>query len=303
MEGNLRQGTPPPSSDPAMESSCRRTTGSETSGLTGDNFRTLLEEEEEEEMDSLMAGSMFTEWTDEKHSLYLNSMEELFVKQLHDEKELLAGHSENETMLQRNSSGQLNENNHVSSGQFKVLWNGCWRKNNIERIQPQSIIASDHHGLSKNPWIQHFRCSGRQGDVKSAVPEGNGSLFTQAVRLGGTNRTSCGVVTSSKRIPADQPLLVHQDFVGSNTEVSDQNFIEEDHDGEKCSSVRSTKRMKTVTADVSSKDQVVLHGKFPLISDYDENCASMRTEETGSSGSNQKMKYICMPKICTAYQS
>ncbi|XP_042502489.1 cold-regulated protein 27-like isoform X2 [Macadamia integrifolia] len=248
MEGNLSQGAPPPSSDPAMDSSCRRTMGSETSGLTGDNFRTLLEEEkeEEEEMDSLMAGSMFTEWTDEKHSLYLNSMEELFVKQLHDDKELLAGHSKNEAMLQRNSSGQLNENNHVSSGQFKVLWNGCWQKNDIERIQPQSIGASDLHSLSKNPWIQHFRCSGKQGEVKSAIPEENGLHFTQAVRLGGTNRTSCGVVTSPKWLPADQPLLIHQDFVGSNTEVSDQNFIEEDHDGKKCSSVCSTKRMKTL---------------------------------------------------------
>ncbi|XP_043714326.1 cold-regulated protein 27-like [Telopea speciosissima] len=293
MEGNrnLSQEMPPSSSDPAMEGSCRRTMGSETSGLTGDNFRTFVEEEEEEEeMDSLMAGSMFTEWTDEKHSLFLNSMEESFVKQLHDHKDLLAGHSKNETMAQGNSSGQLNENNRVSSGQFKVLWDGCWQKINFENTQPQSIVATDHHGLSKNPWIQHFRCAGKQVEVKSAIPDENDSLFIQSVCLGRTNRTSSGVVTSPKRLPADQPHLHHQGSVESNTEVSDQNFIEEDHDGEKCSNVCSTKRMKTVTDDVSSKDQVVPHEKFSLMRDYDENCTSLRTEETGSSGSNQKIK-------------
>ncbi|KAJ4963492.1 hypothetical protein NE237_023431 [Protea cynaroides] len=293
MEGNLSQGKPPPSSDPGMEGTCRKKrmrTSSETSWLSGENFRTLVEEEEEEEMDSLMAGSMFTEWTDEKHCLYLNSMEELFVKQLHDQKycskDLVSENPENDTMLHRNTSGQLEGNNCVSSGQFKVLWNGCWQKTNFERTQPQLIVATDRHSLSKNPWIQHFSCAGNQGEVKSAIPEENGSLFTQAVRLGRTNRTSCGVVTSPKRPPAHQPQLLHHDSFGSNTEVSDQNFIEEDHDEEKCSRLHRTKRMKTFTEDVLSKDQVVPHG----IADYDENCVSLRTEETGSSGSNQKIK-------------
>ncbi|XP_043707980.1 cold-regulated protein 27-like isoform X2 [Telopea speciosissima] len=248
MEGNLSQGTPPPPRDPAMEEDgCRRTairTSSETSALTGDNFRGALVEDEE--MDSLMSGSIFTEWTDEKHSLYLNSMEELFVKQLNDYK--CCSNSKNKTM---------NRNNRVTSGQFKVFRYGCWQKINFERTQPQpnmTNVATKRHGLSINPWIQHFRCAGKQGEVKSAIPEENGSLFTQDVPLERTSRTSCGRVTSPKLIPAYRTQFLHQDSVESNTEVSDQNFIEEDHDGEKISSVCRTKRMK-IAADVSSKDQ------------------------------------------------
>ncbi|XP_042507387.1 cold-regulated protein 27-like [Macadamia integrifolia] len=277
MEGNLSQGT----SDPAMEEGgCRRTAipaSCETSGLTGDNSRGALVEEEEE-MDSLMSGSIFTEWTDEKHSLYLNSMEDLFVKQLHDykccSKVLLGGHSKNKTLPQRNSSGQLNGNNRVTSGQFKVLRDGCWQKINFERAQSQpnvTNVATEQHILSKNPWIQRFRCAGKQGEVKSAIPEEN-------VTLGRTNRTSSSRVTSPKLLPAYQPQLLHQDFVESNTEVSDQNFTEEDHDGEKINSVCRTKRTK-IAAHVSSEDQVVPHEKSSVIAYYDENCASMRKEE------------------------
>ncbi|KAJ4967057.1 hypothetical protein NE237_018906 [Protea cynaroides] len=268
MEENLSQGTPPPPSNrPMEEGDCRRNairTSSETSGLTGDNSRGALVEDEE--MDSLMAGSIFTEWTNEKHSLYLNSMEELFVKQLHDykccSKGSLGGHPKNETLTTRNSSGQLNGNNLVTSGQFKVLRYGCWQKINFKRTQPQASVTNattENNFLSKNPWIQHFRCAGKQGEVKLAIPEENGSPCTQVVPLGRTNKTSCGRATSPKLLPAYQPQLLHQDCV----EVSDQNFIEEDHDGEKFNSVYKIKRMK-ITVDISSKDQVLCCSTWKL---------------------------------------
>lgn len=70
-----------------------------------------------------MAESMFREWTDEKHSLYLNFIKELFVKQLYNGKyhctNLLGWQPKNERLLKLNTllntSQQLNANTHSST--------------------------------------------------------------------------------------------------------------------------------------------------------------------------------------------
>ncbi|MBA0580632.1 hypothetical protein Gorai_022841 [Gossypium raimondii] len=96
--------------------------------------------------ESLMTESTSTEWTDEKHSLYLKSMEASFVNQLYDSWNFLGRSSK----LSRQTHG-------TSSDQYKVLRGGRWKKINFERPgfrlnkrdRPSCFMAS--------PWIQHLR--------------------------------------------------------------------------------------------------------------------------------------------------
>ncbi|KAA8537751.1 hypothetical protein F0562_027669 [Nyssa sinensis] len=60
----------------------------------------------------------------------------------------------------------------------------------------------------------------------------------------------------------DSHLCCH-DLAGSNTEVSDQNFVDEDIKGDKTNHICSAKRVKTSVAASSSNDQVVPFEKSP----------------------------------------
>ncbi|KAK8585026.1 hypothetical protein V6N13_138967 [Hibiscus sabdariffa] len=102
-----------------------------------------------------------TEWTDEKHSLYLKSMETCFVNQLYDSVNPLGSSSQKEKLPRPMSSRQKNC---ISSGQFKVLRDGCWKKVNFERPGFQLHKTIDSHSFVASPWIQHFR-SGSKSSV------------------------------------------------------------------------------------------------------------------------------------------
>lgn len=63
---------------------------------------------------------MSTEWTDEKHSLYLKSMEASFVDQLYNSMNLL-GVQVQDKMSNPKLSQQVHCNAHVPSGQVETL--------------------------------------------------------------------------------------------------------------------------------------------------------------------------------------
>ncbi|XP_022772194.1 uncharacterized protein LOC111314847 isoform X2 [Durio zibethinus] len=105
-------------------------------------------------LDSLLTESTSTEWTDEKHSLYLKSMEASFVNQLYDSMNCLGWNLQKERLPGSKSSRPADC---ASSGQFKVLRGGCWKKINFERPGFQLNKKDDSYCFVASPWIQHLR--------------------------------------------------------------------------------------------------------------------------------------------------
>ncbi|KAK8512462.1 hypothetical protein V6N12_075041 [Hibiscus sabdariffa] len=161
------------------------------------------QEEQVPSLDSLMTESTSTEWTNEKHNLYLKSMEASFVDQLYDSMDFLRCNSRKERFP--------GSTHRTSSGQFKVLRGGCWKKVNFETPGFRQNKRHSSSCFMASPWIQHFR-------------------------LGSKSRVfaSCS----------------HLQDNASPKEVTDQNFVDAEQ-GEKTSSECSSKRLKTLAYDAS----------------------------------------------------
>ncbi|MED6107107.1 hypothetical protein PIB30_010828 [Stylosanthes scabra] len=201
-----------------------------------------------------------TEWTDEKHSMYLKSIEASFVNQLYDSK-----HINNMPSLPRKSPSN-NHNPNPTSGQFKVLQRGCWQKINFERENPQQLIRNNNnnnhhhqcHDLTSNPWIQHYRCQSKQRG-SSAVPSLQDSVTStnKVVDLIHQKKNN----GDSSVIPRQHLHLshhiCHEDMLSSDTEVSDQNFVDEEVEEKKESKINKVKRQRALTIDEKGNDQMV----------------------------------------------
>ncbi|WCJ35422.1 cold regulated gene 27 [Euphorbia peplus] len=184
--------------------------------------------------DLTMEESMCTEWTNEKHSLYLKSMEASFVNQLYDSMDLLGLQMPKE-MSDR--QGQYNAS--TSSGQFKVLRGGSWKRVNFQKAESQVNVKNESHEILTNPWIQHFKPA-RKSKV---TPLESDASLCQANNLSEKKSASSGRANFSKHsYPCHD-----DDLVGCDTEVSDQNFVDEDIKTEKKKSICSSKRLKTRT--------------------------------------------------------
>ncbi|KAK9096935.1 hypothetical protein Sjap_022432 [Stephania japonica] len=120
-----------------------------------------------------MTESMSQDWTDEKHSLYLNSMEASFVRQLNSQEchsvSLFCQRSNLTPLTDMPDSSSLysNANNSIYSEQFK--------------------------------WIQHFRSAGKQEVVLSDRHE-NCFTSTEAVDSKGQKRVFHGAGMCSKEV-------------------------------------------------------------------------------------------------------
>ncbi|MBA0691680.1 hypothetical protein Goari_009294 [Gossypium aridum] len=121
---------------------------------------------------SVVAESTSTEWTDEKHSLYLNSMEASFINQLYDSVNLVGWNSQKEKLERPKSSRQMHC---TSSGQFKVLRGGCWKKINFERPGFQPNKTNGSRSFVGSPWIQQFRSGSKSCVLASSSLQGNAS--------------------------------------------------------------------------------------------------------------------------------
>ncbi|KAL5982468.1 hypothetical protein ACLOJK_016540 [Asimina triloba] len=211
--------------------------------------------------------SMSTEWTDEKHSMYLNSMEASFVKQLYcDKYQLMDLHgSRSRKRLLNQNSLQSNASTHSSSGQFKVLRGGCWEKLYIGTDETQLGNENEYQHLLGNPWIDHFRSTSRGKRLEETFPGQKRKSF------------GSGPASSSKRPWTSCADIYNQDSVGSNTEMSDQNFGDNGFDkGKRLTNLCAKKRSMTAAVDDSSKDQVVPSGKSSAAARTSENYTSQQ---------------------------
>ncbi|XP_065881935.1 cold-regulated protein 27 isoform X2 [Euphorbia lathyris] len=199
------------------------------------------------QQDLTMEESMCTEWTNEKHSLYLKSMEASFVNQLYDSMDLLGLQMPKE-MSDRNISQQGQYNTSTSSGQFKVLRGGSWKRVNFQKPDSQVNVKNEPHEILTNPWIQHFKPA-RKSQV---TPLESDASLCQATNLSEKTSASGGRATFSKH---SYPSY-HDDLVDCNTEVSDQNFVDEDIKTEKKRSICSSKRLKIRKNAGTSNEQV-----------------------------------------------
>ncbi|KAI3761162.1 hypothetical protein L1987_51571 [Smallanthus sonchifolius] len=179
----------------------------------------FVEQEESSIMDSQENES--SKWTNEKHSLYLQSIEASFVDQLYNTLDMLRCQARNTNCSDAISTRKNHRNECIPSSQFKVLHRGRWSKRSFKRENSHLKDADRPHVSPCNPWIQHF---------------GNGSHK----RLGST--------ATSLQYPVPDSQL-DQEPGCSITEVMDQNFVEDTS----C----SRKRVRASKIGHSSNDRIV----------------------------------------------
>ncbi|MBA0879750.1 hypothetical protein Goshw_006108, partial [Gossypium schwendimanii] len=129
-------------------------TSSEASApeLTLQSSPELAHHEQNPTLDSMMTESTSTEWTDEKHSLYLKSMEASFVNQLYDSMSFLGCNSKEKSSGSKSSrktrcisSGQLGDKIPIGTtsldmlrglpapgGRLEKSWK-CFRRQNLRK--------------------------------------------------------------------------------------------------------------------------------------------------------------------------
>ncbi|XP_028772556.1 uncharacterized protein LOC114741903 isoform X2 [Neltuma alba] len=161
------------------------------------------------------------EWTDEKHSMYLKSMEASFVHQLYNSKQVLAWRSPKAT---------LTHSIPTTSTQWKDGGDGYWKKMEYEREKGQIRRRNKGHDLKAKPWIQQLSCSsgsvGKESTTSTATSKGGG--------LGQRNQ-----------IPSASP---HHLLFFSDIEMTDQNFVDDEVvESEK----KNVKRHKPLISDTS----------------------------------------------------
>lgn len=163
--------------------------------------------------------TMSAGWTDERHMMYISSMEASFVDQLHNH-----GHHLHNT----NGNG------------FKVLRRGVW-----EYIKYEKTNARMQNGtkcsLPANPWIQHFMprdCgSNTQSDGREASV-GDHESGTQA------NQERLSVSHGREWVGCKE----EKQLLNESTEVSDQNFADDEAEVEAESTKACKKRRLSITS-------------------------------------------------------
>ncbi|KAK6160700.1 hypothetical protein DH2020_004081 [Rehmannia glutinosa] len=168
-------------------------------------------------------------------------METTFVNQLYKSIDLSGLHSHKNCPTGSKSSKHKLTSICASCGQFKVLRDGCWSKIDFRGDEPEVDEQEESNKVPLvNPWIQHYR---------------NSKL--QAIRKFPAS-SKAPLATTENQNPARNFQLWSQDSVGSNTEVTDQNFNDEPLEEENSRRIQT----KTTTDIVSSNDQVVPFGNI-----------------------------------------
>uniref|UniRef100_A0A0E0CWA7 Uncharacterized protein n=3 Tax=Oryza TaxID=4527 RepID=A0A0E0CWA7_9ORYZ len=157
---------------------------------------------------------MSSGWTDERHMHYISSMEASFVEQLYN-----------------------HEQNDAGNG-FKVLRGGVWEKLKFDRTSACSRIGRKYC-LPASPWIQHFRPRECSSNARNDAAEA----------LVGDHES--GIQTIQGRTPLSHgrewEACKEEKAVGESTEVSDQNFADDEAEVDAESS-KACKRRKLRSA-------------------------------------------------------
>ncbi|XP_074279259.1 cold-regulated protein 27-like isoform X2 [Silene latifolia] len=183
---------------------------SQTSGVRGRDLVGVDVQDEVSNLDLFAHESTPSEWTDEKHSLYLKSMEASFVQQLYSSMESSRLHSNRKHHSHMRSRNQTESN---STGQ----------RIQVGRVEPRPRQIEERQFLLQNPWIQHFRTKGRENKT---VQE-NASFEGQPIGGNGRTMYTCGFGNIKEHTSNTQA------YYDSNNsrEFSDQNFDDKDSGG------------------------------------------------------------------------
>ncbi|KAJ4836335.1 hypothetical protein Tsubulata_007296 [Turnera subulata] len=251
MEEDLGRNILSPSPDRQVMGGCASElarTNSDASGLTVDRSK---DSSQAHNADARPGTS--TAWTDEKHGLYLESLETSFVNQLQHFIGLRGCRQEIAPGL--HSYQELSANGCGNSDQFMVLQDGCWQKVKFSRKEPLLDSTADSYSIPSNPQICYFASSGRQHNSASHYLQNQNSSCSKRVR---NSTVFYELASSSEHRPECRPL--HESFADNNREASDQNFVDEDK-GERSRCLPGPKRLKMIGADATDNDQVVPFGK------------------------------------------
>ncbi|CAB4290499.1 unnamed protein product [Prunus armeniaca] len=238
MGENIRENIPLPNSDPERRPELTRTI-SNSSSSSSFSFTTLDASEELPLCSSHATLGASTEWTNEKHNLYLDSLETSFVNELYHSMRLRDWHQQKNARGTR-SLQEVSFKTQNSSDQ--VVQDGCLQKINLRRNESLMESTANSHVTMRSPCRCHSTLAGKSCTVSSPKTLTLKNLHASA-------RSS------------EQNLVCHQDWVGNITEVSGQNFVDEDHGG-KLSNASKPKRLKRIAADASSNDQIVPSENF-----------------------------------------
>ncbi|KDP42273.1 hypothetical protein JCGZ_01597 [Jatropha curcas] len=246
---NLRHNMPSASPDHgAMTAGCvteLTRTNSNSSAITADSSKDFSLNS------AISAPGPCAVWTDEKHRLYLDSLEASFVNQLHHS--IALRDCLQEVSLGTCSSEALSTNSCNPSHQFMVLQDGSWKNITPKRNKPLSESTSSSRFVEKNILTGHFTSTSKR-QFAACHDQEHSASSSRRIHGVGNSAVYCGSARSSQQHPACS--LSHDNPFGIAIEVSDQNFEDKNHKV-KSSSMSMVKRLKIVGADSSSNDQVV----------------------------------------------
>ncbi|KAJ8464176.1 hypothetical protein OPV22_026728 [Ensete ventricosum] len=226
--------------------------------------------------DPLLMDSGSNRWTDEKHILFLNSMEQSFVNELYNEQYRSKAFLGWLSRIKKRTEPSGPYENDLKSGQLKVLRKGCWENLRFERDSSHTDIENGSFTLSANPWFQHFRSPlvMKQRDLNSSDGIGDIKFIRPAAKMASERLDE--EATNSKHI-------CHQDSIGSSTEVSDQNFIADELIvGKRSSGICRKRRSGTALVHGPIDDQVIPCRKALITTSSDENQACRHPTNAGS---------------------
>ena len=115
-----------------------------------------------------------------------------------------------------------------------MLRGGGWQKTSFVRENPQRSRLNECHDLKANPWIQYYRSSCKQGSLEVPVVDTGASKVSSWLLR---NTFSLYIYIYIKLIKLAIWFLVL-------TEMSDQNFADEEVEGERENNRRDVKRLK-----------------------------------------------------------
>ncbi|TVU48172.1 hypothetical protein EJB05_07799 [Eragrostis curvula] len=180
-------------------------------------------------LDTMSAG-----WTDERHMMYISSMEASFVDQLHNH-----GH----------------HSHHANENGFKVLRGGVWEYIKYEKSN-DCARSRTRYRLPASPWIQHFRprhCSSNAQSDRLEDSEGDHESGTQS------NRKRISVSHGRKK----EACNGENQLRGETTEVSDQNFADDELEVDAESSKGCKKKRSSISSTELLNDQVNSRDQSP----------------------------------------
>ncbi|XP_020586699.1 uncharacterized protein LOC110028958 [Phalaenopsis equestris] len=197
--------------------------------------------------------SLSNEWTDEKHNLYLSSMETTFVNQLYGKEHLSGNFMGWLSRTQKKTDSSQSNPNKNNSDQFKVLRHGRWEDFKFDLAKSKAVNGNESRHLSANSWVQHFKPSAGKHPQASVDVDNNG-FSSRSIKL---NSPTNEKRTCAKPLPLGYPLMFHQGSISSRAEVTDQNFVDTEYEVAEEPSRSSSKKRPRRSTHSKIIDQIV----------------------------------------------